>query len=223
MKSWCTAGKRLFGKLISLLFQLFSVIVFGCISNKGWNEDGPKPVCIFNKDGNACRIGNLVGVVGFIGALVLLVLEALFQNLSSIKVRKRAVAVDIGFSAAWAILYLIAFAYLGIAWGRSDYPRFGEGINNARSAVAFSFFSIPVWAGCAYFAWQRWQTGADMSQFASGFEGQVPPGAEYSAYPVGQTDPNAMYAVDDYTQQQQQPGMDANPFAAGNAYQAPAY
>lgn len=64
-----------------------------------------------------------------------------------------------------------------------------------------------------------------MSQFTSGFEGQVVQGqnAEYGGYPGGQTDPNAMYAVDDYTQQQQQPGMDANPFAAGNAYQAPAY
>jgi hypothetical protein len=210
--------------------QLFSVIVFGCISNKGWLEDeGIKPVCIFNKDGNACRIGNTVALVGFIGALALLVLEALFQSLSSIKIRKRAVLADLGFSAAWAALYLIAFAYLGIAWSKSPYPRFGEGINNARSAVAFSFFSIPVWAGCAYFAWIRWQSGTDMGQFAGGFETGLPPtdafagqqAGGYAAVPNAMGDPNAYAST---TAGYDQSGVGANnPFAAPATYQAPAY
>jgi len=195
--------------VLRFLCWLFSVVVFGCISNKGWNEEGVKPVCIFNKDGNACRLANMVSLVGFIGALALLVLEALFQNLSSIKIRKRAVMADLGFSAVWAALFLIVFAYLGIAWGKSDYPKWGEGINNARSAVAFSFFSIPVWAGCAYFAWMRWQSGTDMGQFASTFEaGQYAPQDSYMAGTAGYTDPNAMAAPD--------AGYGVDPNAVGN-------
>lgn len=187
---------------------MFASIVFGCISNKGWTEDKK---CIYNNDGSACRLGNLVGLVGCFGAIALLALEAFFQNISSIKVRRRAVAADMGFSAAWAGLNFIVFAYLGIQWGKSPPPLFGEGINNARAVIAFALLSIPVWAGCAYFAWIRWQSGADMGQFV-GEEGQQP-GAEYSAYPAdGQ----------DY-QDGQQAAPGNNPFAAGADYQAPAY
>ena len=195
--------------------QLFSCIVFGCIQNKGWNEDKK---CIFNKDGNACSFAKMVGLVGILGAIAFLVLEALFQQISSIKIRRRAVAADLGFSAAWAGLNLITFLYLAIQWSKSDSPKFGEGINNARAAVAFCFFVAPVWAGCAYFAYLRWMSGADMAQFAGteGMDGQQP-GADYTAYPQDQT--MAAGYQEDYSAQ---PAAGNNPFAGGN-YQAPAY
>lgn len=172
----------------------------------------------------------MISLVGFLGALSLLVLEALFQNLSSIKVRKRAVAADLGFSAAWAVLFLILSFYIGIAWGKSEYPKFGEGINNARAAVAFSLLSVPVWAGCAYFAWVRWQSGTDMGQFASAYEtgaygppGTVVPGAETATWAPGDpsvaVDPSA-YSTDPNAYAN---ATGNNPFGAANAYQAPAY
>jgi len=118
---------------------------------------------------------------------------------------------------------------MGIAWLKSPYPKFGEGINNARSAVAFALLSIPVWAGCAYFAWIRWQSGADMGQFASGFEagqmggvpGQDPYGGQaggYAAVPTA-TDAGAYAATTAGYEDQSAGGV--NPFGA--TYQAPAY
>lgn len=192
--------------------QLFSCIVFGCIQNKGWDEDKK---CVFNKDGSACSFAKMVGLVGILGSIALLVLEAFFQQISSIKIRRRAVAADLGFSAAWAGLNIITFLYLAIAWSKSESPKFGEGINNARAAIAFCFFVAPIWAGCAYFAYLRWMSGADMAQF-TGAEGQQP-GADYTAYPQDQT--GAGYQ-DDYSQQA---AAGNNPFAAGDQYQAPAY
>jgi len=162
------------------------VIVYGSINNKGWY----KQKCLYNGSGNVCRFGQTLGLFGLLGAVVLLVLEGLFQNISSIKVRRRIVAGDLGFSALWAVLYFLCFATLGISWSRSPYPEFGYGINNLRAAIAFSFFSIFTWAGCAYFIWLRWKAGFEMSQFATGYDDEgVPPPADYYSYTSG-TDPN---------------------------------
>ena len=141
-----------------------SVVVFGCISNKGWFKEGKRETCIYFNDNNACRLGSGLGLIGFLASIALLVVEAMFQNLSSIKIRRRVVAFDLGFSGIlrchefitnknilsrfvglWAVLYAICFVYLGIAWGRSGWPPYGEGINSARAAIAFSFFSIFAW------------------------------------------------------------------------------
>ena len=77
--------------------QLFSVIVFGCISNQGWE----KGHCRYNGDDNACSFGTVVGVIGFLGFTFLLVLDALFENISGVQHRKYAVILDISFSGIW--------------------------------------------------------------------------------------------------------------------------
>ena len=74
--------------------QLFSVIVFGCISNQGWD----KARCRYNGDGNACSFGTVVGVMAFFGLIILLVVDALFENISGVQHRKYAVIGDMGFS-----------------------------------------------------------------------------------------------------------------------------
>ncbi len=80
------------------LLQLCSVIVFGCISAKGWYKDGPKEKCLYNNDNNACRLGSGLGLIGLLASIAFLIIEALFQNLSSIKIRRRVVVFDLGFS-----------------------------------------------------------------------------------------------------------------------------
>lgn len=141
------------------------MIVWASISLNGWQKKGRKEVCLFNGDNSACRLGSGVAFIGFVGAIAFLVIEALFQNLSSIKVRRRVVLGDVGFSGklivhffvylvyctivfvagVWGALFLIGFAYLAIAWGKSDYPPLGKGINSCRAAIVFSFFSIGAW------------------------------------------------------------------------------
>ncbi len=74
------------------------MIVFGCISAKGWYKDGAKEKCLYNNDNTACRLGSGLGLIGFLASIALLIVEALFQNFSSIKIRRRVVTFDLGFS-----------------------------------------------------------------------------------------------------------------------------
>ena len=78
--------------------QICSLVVWASISLNGWHKKGRKEICLFNGDNSACRFGSGVAFVGFFGAVAFLVIEALFQNLSSIKVRRRVVMGDVGFS-----------------------------------------------------------------------------------------------------------------------------
>jgi hypothetical protein len=41
--------------------QLFSIIVFGSISSKGWTFDTKKEICLYNSDANACNYGVGIG------------------------------------------------------------------------------------------------------------------------------------------------------------------
>ena len=125
--------------------QLCCVVVWACISMNAWHKKGRKEICLFNADGTACRLGSGLAFVGFLAAMGFLALEAVFSSISSIKVRRRLVAADIGFSALWAGLFFIEFWYLTIAWNKSDYPPMGKGINNCRAAIVFSLFNIATW------------------------------------------------------------------------------
>ena len=79
---------------ICVCFQLFSIIVFGCISSQGYRKD----VCLYNGDTNACNFGTTIGVLAFLGLLGFLILDALFENITSVQQRKYVVLGDMGFS-----------------------------------------------------------------------------------------------------------------------------
>ncbi|XP_076309133.1 synaptogyrin-1-like [Tachypleus tridentatus] len=158
---------------------IFAIVVFGCIVDEGWlNKD-----CIFNKDNNACNYGVGVGVIAFLASMGLLVGEALFESISSVKIRRRLVLCDLGFSGFWSFMFFVGFCYLCDAWRRAEYPMKGFGVGNARAAIAFSFFSIFLWAGCAYLAFKRYRLGLDTS-FGTGYDAG-PEDGPYSSYPRG--------------------------------------
>lgn len=80
--------------------QLFSIIVFGCISSQGWRVDETtnKDYCLYNNDANACNYGVTIGVIGFLAAMGFIVGEYFFEQMSSVKTRKHYVLGDLGFS-----------------------------------------------------------------------------------------------------------------------------
>ena len=143
----------------------------------------------------------------------LLALEARFEQISSVKIRRRAVLADLGFTAAWAFCWFIGFCYMANQWSKTeeDSTIAGYGETNAQAAVAFSFFSIPVWLALAYLSYLRYQQGV-ANAFNPGFEsdaaGGMPRGG-YSSYPG---------APDDHYQEA--------PFASpgqNQGFQSPAY
>ncbi|TGZ38131.1 Synaptogyrin-2 [Temnothorax longispinosus] len=197
---------------------LFAIIVFGCISSKGYlpKEDG-KEVCLYNDDNNACNYGVGIGVLAFLASIGFLAGEYLFEQMSSVKTRKHFVLIDLGFSGFWSFLYFVGFCYLTNAWNKSRRPTEGYGVNNLQAAIAFSFFSIFTWnyilllqAACAWFAFRRFKQGTDAA-FAPSYEADPVGGTGYTSYPDA-TD--TAYQEPPFGQQQQR-GM--------GDFQAPAY
>ena len=78
------------------IFQLFSVLVFGCIASRGYGETQ----CLYG-DANACRFGIAIGVLAFLGLMGFLLLDALFDNISSVQQRKYVVIADMAFSGVF--------------------------------------------------------------------------------------------------------------------------
>lgn len=196
-----------------LLCWLFAVVVFGCISSEGWL----KTQCLYNNDANACNFGVAIGVIAFLASIALLIVEAMFDNFSSIKIRRRAVIIDFAFSVFVSFMWFVTFCYLCDAWRKAKMPKDGFGVNNVRAAIAFSFFSIFSWAGCSLFAFQRYRQGADTA-FAPSYEADphaIPgAGGMYTSYPGG-PDMNEGY---------QEPPFSGEKIPSGvSNFQAPAY
>lgn len=201
----------LYIKVFLSCFQLFAIIVFGCISSKGYlPKDDGKEVCLYNDDNNACNYGVGIGVLAFLASIGFLAGEYLFEQMSSVKTRKHFVLIDLGFSGFWSFLYFVGFCYLTNAWNNSPRPKDGYGVNNLQAAIAFSFFSIFTWAACAWFAFQRFKQGTDAA-FAPSYEADPVGGTGYTSYPDA-TD--TAYQEPPFGQQQQR-GM--------GDFQAPAY
>ncbi|KAL7287611.1 hypothetical protein TKK_0018257 [Trichogramma kaykai] len=188
---------------------LFSIIVFGCISSKGYIEEDGKDICLYNRDANACNYGTGIGVIAFLASIGFLAGEYLFEQMSSVKTRKHYVLGDLGFSGFWSFLYFVGFCYLTNAWNKST-PASDYGKNNVQGAIAFCFFSIFSWAGCAWFAFQRFKQGTDAA-FTQSYEADPSQSQGYTSYPDA-TD--AAYQEPPFGQQQQR-GM--------GDFQAPAY
>ncbi|UYV69591.1 SYNGR1 [Cordylochernes scorpioides] len=189
-------------KLTGVVVQLFAVVVFGCVSSEGRYEGR----CLYNNDPNACNYAVGIGVIAFLASIGFLVVEALFDSFSSIKIRRRAVMADIAFSAFWSFMWFVGFCYLCDAWRKSEKPIDGYGLNNLRAAIAFSFFSIFPWAGCSFFAYQRYRQGVDAA-FAPSYEAEPHDmmGAPYTSYPDAA----------DMTETYQEPPFSAQPPSAG--------
>ncbi|XP_015433357.1 PREDICTED: synaptogyrin-2 [Dufourea novaeangliae] len=202
-------------ELEELILGLLAIIVFGCISNKGYirRADG-KEVCLYNEDHNACNYGIAIGVLAFLASIGFLVGEYLFEQMSSVKTRKHFVLLDLGFSGFWAFLYFVGFCYLTNAWNKSKTPENNYGVTNVESANACSFFSIFTWAACAWFAFQRFKQGTDAA-FAPSYEADPVGGTGYTSYPDA-TDTG--YQDPPFGQQQQQQQQQRMP-----DFQAPAY
>ncbi|XP_010844500.1 PREDICTED: synaptogyrin-3 [Bison bison bison] len=82
--------------------EVFSIAVFGPIVNEGYvNADsGPELRCVFNGNAGACRFGVALGLGAFLACSCFLLLDVRFQQISSVRDRRRAVLLDLGFSGA---------------------------------------------------------------------------------------------------------------------------
>lgn len=163
---------------------LFSIVVFGCISSQGWYYDQKleKSCCYYNNDAGACNFGSGIAVIAFLASIGLLVGEYFFESFSNVKTRKHYVFGDLVFSGFWAFLYFVSFCYLTNAWNKTEKAASMMPVSNLQAAIAFSFFSIFTWAGCAFLSWQRLAQGTE-GVFGPGAADPMVPDSAYPAYP----------------------------------------
>ncbi|XP_071797291.1 synaptogyrin-2-like [Asterias amurensis] len=186
---------------------LFAIIVFGCISNKGFDTRSGQ--CVFNNDTNACNFGVTVGVVAFLACMAFLVVDALFDNMSNVQYRKYAVLGDLAFSGFWLFMWFVCFCYLADAWRkmpRGDVIHFGQ----PKAAIAFSFFSLVPWTGLTILAFMRYRQGSQAA-FSQNYEPD--PNMAQSGMPGGQS------ASDSY----QQPPFAEKSSIPDSQFQTPTY
>ncbi|NXW85399.1 SNG3 protein, partial [Alopecoenas beccarii] len=193
---------------------IFSIVVFGSIVNECYvNSQGPELLCIFNENESACSYGIAVGIIAFFGCIFFFVVDLYFQQISSVKDRKRAVLLDLGFSGFLSFLWFVAFCFLANQWQRTRMSKgVSQGADAARAAITFSFFSIIVWVALAVRALQRYRLGTDMSLFATE-QFASDPSAAYPGYPGGGE------STDTY----QSPPFSEPAAASPKGYQVPAY
>lgn len=139
------------------------------------DETTKKDVCLYNRDSTACNYGVYHGVIGFLASMGFIVGEYLFEQMSSVKTRKRFVMADIAFSGkqnktkktshfylffaqlnsfffiytintgVWSFLSLCGFQYISKQWSKSDDPPLGVGTGNLTAAIFFLFLLIFTW------------------------------------------------------------------------------
>ncbi|XP_062999179.1 synaptogyrin-3 [Elgaria multicarinata webbii] len=203
--------------LLRILSGVFSIVVFGSIINEGYVNTDKSPVlrCIYNGHEGACNYGIAIGLIAFLACAIFLVVDLYFQQISSVKDRKRVVLVDLGFSGFWSFLWFVAFCFLTNQWQRTPFSQGAtQGGDAARAAIAFSFFSILSWVALTLKAIQRYKMGTDMSLFATD---QFPtdPNAGYPGYPTG----SGVETTETYQSPPFSETLDPSP----KGYQVPAY
>nr|XP_040133251.1 synaptogyrin-3 isoform X1 [Ictidomys tridecemlineatus] len=197
--------------------EVFSIAVFGPIVNEGYvnSDSGPELRCVFNGNAGACRFGVALGLGAFLACAAFLVLDMRFQQISSVRDRRRAVLLDLGFSGLWAFLWFVGFCFLTNQWQRTaPGPGTVQAGDAARAAIAFSFFSILSWVALTVKALQRFRLGTDMSLFATEQLGSGA-GQAYPGYPVG----SGVEGTETY----QSPPFTETLETSPKGYQVPAY
>ncbi|XP_033092060.1 synaptogyrin-3 isoform X2 [Trachypithecus francoisi] len=196
---------------------VFSIAVFGPIVNEGYvnTDSGPELRCVFNGNAGACRFGVALGLGAFLACAAFLFLDVRFQQISSVRDRRRAVLLDLGFSGLWSFLWFVGFCFLTNQWQRTaPGPATTQAGDAARAAITFSFFSILSWVALTVKALQRFRLGTDMSLFATE---QLSAGASqaYPGYPVG----SGVEGTETYQSPPFTETLDTSP----KGYQVPAY
>ncbi|OCT64400.1 synaptogyrin-3 [Xenopus laevis] len=201
--------------ILRIISWVFSIVVFGSLVNEGTiNVETPELYCIYNQNDDACNYAITIGVVAFFASTGFFVLDIYFPQISSVKDRKKAVMIDMGFSAVWTFLWFVSFCFLSDQWRKTSYP-VHQGADAARAGIVFSFFSIFSWCALAVKAMQRYRLGTDMSLFAGDQIGSAP-NAGYPGYPTGS-------GIESTTDTYQSPPFTENMDSSTKGYQVPSY
>ncbi|XP_065268501.1 LOW QUALITY PROTEIN: synaptogyrin-3 [Emys orbicularis] len=203
--------------ILRIVSWVFSIVVFGSIINEGYVNDGTEAElrCVFKENEDACNYGIAIGIIAFFVCIFFFIVDLYFQQISSVKDRKRVVLLDLGFSGLWSFLWFVAFCFLANQWQHTPVSKgVSQGADAARAAIAFSFFSILSWVALTVMAMQRYHLGTDMSLFATD-QFATDPNTGYPGYPTG----SGIESTETYQSPPFSETLDTSP----KGYQVPTY
>nr|XP_040135685.1 synaptogyrin-4 isoform X1 [Ictidomys tridecemlineatus] len=181
-----------------ILEGIFSLIVFSSLLTDGYQNktESPQLHCVLNSNSVACSFAVGAGFTAFLSCLTFLALDAQESRIASTRFRTAFQLLDFILDVLWAGIWFVGFCFLANQWQHSQPKEFLLGSSSAKAAIAFSFFSIPVWIFQAYLAIQDLRNDVPVPYKRSLDEGGVvlttlsPPSA---ASPVNMpTGPNSL-------------------------------
>jgi len=147
--------------------------------------------CIFHAI-STCGFVSFVSCIAWIHGIAFVIVDWYFPSpsgfLDTTQKRKMAVLYELGFSALWTFFFFCQWAATWAGWNKAqkgntdeNYINFGAG--NAKTIIAFSFFSILTWGGKAWKSYQKYLTG----NFAlPQYDDEVMAGAKpFASFPAG--------------------------------------
>nr|XP_027776302.1 synaptogyrin-4 isoform X1 [Marmota flaviventris] len=181
-----------------ILEGIFSLIIFSSLLTDGYQNktESPQLHCVLNSNSVACSFAVGASFTAFLSCLTFLALDAQENRIASTRFRTAFQLLDFILDVLWAGIWFVGFCFLANQWQHSQPKEFLLGSSSAKAAIAFSFFSIPVWIFQAYLAIQDLRNDVPVPYKRSLDEGGVvlttfsPPSA---ASPVNMpTGPNSL-------------------------------
>ncbi|XP_020859318.1 synaptogyrin-4 [Phascolarctos cinereus] len=163
-------------KTVSRIFAgVFSLIVFATLLTDGYQNltSSSQLHCVLNDNRVACSFAVVTGLLAFLGCLLFLTLDSLAARITSTRLKTTVLLLDFSLSVIWVGVWFVGFCFLANQWQRSPPHHYLLGNSSAKAAIAFSFFSIPVWMALAYLALQDLRSDSPVPYKRSLDEGGV--------------------------------------------------
>ncbi|XP_007506853.1 synaptogyrin-4 isoform X2 [Monodelphis domestica] len=133
---------------------MFSLIVFATLLTDGYQNlpSSSQLHCVLNDNGVACSFAVAAGLLAFLLCLLFITLDALASRITSTRIKTTVLLLDFSLSVIWVGVWFVGFCFLANQWQHSPPRHYLLGSNSAKTAIAFSFFSIPTWMALAFLA-----------------------------------------------------------------------
>ncbi|XP_065390784.1 synaptogyrin-4 isoform X3 [Macaca fascicularis] len=136
-------------KTVTRVFEgVFSLIIFSSLLTDGYQNkmESPQLHCILNSNNVACSFAVVAGFLAFFSCLAFLVLDTQETHIADTRFKTAFQLLDLILAVLWAVVWFVGFCFLANQWQHSPPKAFLLGSSSARAAIAFTFFSILVWA-----------------------------------------------------------------------------
>ncbi|NP_001020815.1 synaptogyrin-4 isoform X1 [Rattus norvegicus] len=163
-------------KSVSRIFGgVFSLVIFSSLLTDGYQNrtESPQLRCVLNSNHMACSFAVGAGFLSFLSCLVFLAVDAHESRMVGTRFKTAFQLLDFILAVLWAGVWFVAFCFLASQWQHSKSKHFLLGSSSAKAAIAFSFFSVPVWILQAYLAFQDLREEAPVPYKRSLEEGSV--------------------------------------------------